>query len=201
MPKTKKFLVGLCAPLMALTIALPALAETGSSSDDNPQSKTAKQEVEKKLEAAKKNLDKKSDDTKESKLDSNKLTACKGREKNITSQMSKMATRGQERIDLFTKIAERTETFYVQKGKTLSSYDDLVAAVNSKKASAQAAVDSVVSASANFSCQGDPKDAAGTFKSNIKAMNSALKEYKTAVKNLIVGVKSVQSTTKAEASG
>lgn len=158
--------------------------------DVEKKREVAKQEVEKKREEAKNNLEQKKE-----KLKDDKLKICQKREGHINDNMSTLAIRGQERLDLFTTIAERTETFYKNKGKTLANYDALVTAVGAKKAAAQTAVDAVISNSVSFKCDGsDPKGVAAEFKSKVKAMNSALKDYRSAVKNLIVGVKSVQST-------
>lgn len=127
-----------------------------------------------------------------------KLKACQNHEKAVTNIMARIANRGQKQTDLFTKIADRTEAFYTNKGKTLSNYDVLVADVTAKKTDAQAAVDATKATSVEFKCDGtDPKGVASTFKEQLKTQNDALKAYKTAVKNLIVGVKSVQSTTAA----
>lgn len=125
-----------------------------------------------------------------------KLKACQNREKAINNIMSRITTRGQKQVDLFSTIADRTETFYTTKGKTLSNYGTLVADVNAKKADAQSAVDTVKANSVSFKCDGtDPKGAATSFKDSLKTEISALKAYKTSVKNLIVGVKSVQGAT------
>lgn len=130
------------------------------------------------------------------------MKACQNHEKSINNRMSHIATRGQKQLDLFTTIAERTENFYTKKGKTLDNYDQLVADVNAKKAAAQAAVDTVKSSSVSFKCDGtDPKGAVSTFKDNLKLEISALKAYRTSVKNLIVGVKSVQGTTASSSTG
>lgn len=125
-----------------------------------------------------------------------RLKACQSREKAITNLMTRLSDRGQRKITLFSTIASRTETFYTNKGKSLSNYDALVADVNAKKATAQTAVDKTKATAKEFNCNStDPKGIIATFKNNLKAQNDALKAYKTAVKNLIVGVKSVQSTT------
>lgn len=125
-----------------------------------------------------------------------KLKACQNREKAINNIMARFADRGSKQLDVFNKIAQRTETFYSDKGKILSNYDALVADVNAKKAAAQTAVDGVKSNSVSFKCDGtDPRGAATSFKDSLKGEIAALKAYKTAIKNLIVGVKSVQGTT------
>lgn len=125
-----------------------------------------------------------------------KLKACQNREKAITNIMARLSDRGQKQVNLFSTIAERTEKFYVDKGKTLSNYDALVAEVTARKAAAQDAVDGVKSSSTDFSCAGEnPKGVATMFKDDLKTEIKALTDYKTSVKNLIVGVKSVQGTT------
>jgi hypothetical protein len=130
------------------------------------------------------------------KLTEHKLKACQKREKNINNIMARQADRGTKHLAVFTKIADRTMAFYAEKGKVLSNYDALVAEVASKKAAAEVAIESSTSSSVTFKCDGtDPKGAASLFKDSHKEQNEALKAYKTAVKNLIVGVKSVQSTT------
>ena len=134
------------------------------------------------------------------KLADAKLKSCQNRQKAITNIMTRMADRGQKQLDLFSTIATRTETFYTTKGKTLSNYDALVADVTAKKAAAQIQVDTLKADSVSFKCDGtDPRSMADSFKTQLKAEISALKEYRTSVKNLIVGVKSVQgSTTSAD---
>ena len=130
------------------------------------------------------------------KLSDAKLKACQNRQKAITNIMTRMADRGQKQLDLFSTIATRTETFYTTKGKTLSNYDALVADVTAKKAAAQTEVDALKANSVSFKCDGtDPKGMADSFKTQLKAEILALKEYRTSVKNLIVGVKSVQGST------
>jgi hypothetical protein len=138
-------------------------------------------------------------DESHAKLADAKLKVCQTREKNITTIMADLSDRGTKRIDVITKIAERTEAFYVKSGKTLANYDALVANVNAKHVAATAAVAAVKDTSVTFKCDGtDPKGAAGSFKSSLKTEDQALKEYKTAVKDLIAGVKSIQGTTTSE---
>lgn len=124
------------------------------------------------------------------------LKSCQNRQKAITNIMARISDRGQKQLTLFGTIATRVETFYTDKGKTLSNYDALVADVNAKHAAAQVAVTTTSSAGSGFSCDStDPKAFVGTFKDSLKSEISALQDYRTSVKNLIVGVKSVQGTT------
>lgn len=134
-------------------------------------------------------------------MSAGRLRACQNRQQAVTNIMARIADRGQKQLNLFTTIATRVENFYTTKGSTLGSYDTLVAAVNTQQAAAQTAVDAVKASGSGFSCDsGDPKAFVTTFKSSLKSEISALQSYRTSVKNLIVGVKSVQSTATQDSS-
>jgi hypothetical protein len=84
------------------------------------------------------------------KLADAKLKSCQNREKAINNIMSRIADRGQKQLDLFSSIATKTETFYTDKGKVLSNYDNLVADVTAKKDAAQTAVEAVKANNVTF---------------------------------------------------
>jgi hypothetical protein len=179
------------APVIALgstTGQAHAMGQSTTTTDTTTNSTTTTDTTSSKADTAKAKH--------EARLTAVKLRVCENRQKTITNIMSRIADRGQKQLDLFTTIATRTETFYLGKGKTLSNYDALVTAANDKKAAAQTTVDTIKADSTTFSCDGtDPKGAVSSFKTALKSEIQALKDYKTAVKDLIVGVKSVQSTT------
>ena len=126
-------------------------------------------------------------------LEAGKLRACQNREKAIQNIMSRIADRSTKQLTVFTTIAERTQAFYEQKGNELATYDALVAEVDAKKAGAELAVETIQAAETNFSCDGEnPKAVVASFKESLRARNAALNDYKTAIKDLIVGVKSAQ---------
>lgn len=190
--------------VFAMTVVgVPAIALGAPSPQANAQSTqpTVEQpsDVKSQAESKKTTAQAKAAEKKEAaqtKLSDAKLKSCQNREKAITNKMARISDRGQKQLDLFSSIAEKTEKFYADKGKTLSNYDVLVADVATQKAAAQTAVDAVKSTSIEFKCDGtDPKGAASSFKVALKSEIDALKAYKTSVKNLIVGVKSVQGTT------
>jgi hypothetical protein len=137
-------------------------------------------------------------------LEDAKLKRCEAKQKAIVNIMTRISDRGQKQLDLFSTIADRVEAFYTEKGNTLENYDSLVAEVDAKKAAAQTVVDDIQSADTDFACDGDdPHGAVNGFKASLKQEISALKEYRTAVKNLIAGVKSAQTdkTPKAASEG
>lgn len=166
--------------------------ETHATSGRTTENRTT--ELHQKTEAAKE-----AKEAAKTKLADAKLRVCKTHEKVIDTIMSNAAARGDKQMGVIDTIATRTEAFYQSKGKTLANYDELVAKVNAAKATAQTAVDTVKNSSTTFNCDGtDPKGVAAGFKNSVRAEVTALKEYRTAVKNLIVGVKSVQVSTSTE---
>lgn len=129
-------------------------------------------------------------------LSAARLKSCQNRQQAISNIMARIADRGQKQLTLFTTIATRVENFYTDKGNTLSNYDQLVADVNTQQTTAQNAVNATKTDSTGFSCDSsNPKAFVDSFKTSLKSEISALKDYRLAVKNLTVGVKSVQSTT------
>lgn len=182
-------ILGLSSAVPAVTQAIPARAEEAQTSAEERQA-TAQTNTEEHRATA------------QTRLADAKLKMCQNREKVITNIMTRLGNRGQKQVDLFSTIAERAETFYTDKGKTLANYDALTADVTAKKAVAQTTVDTIKSTAPEFKCDGtDPKGIAATFKDNLKSEIKALNDYKTSVKNLIVGVKSVQGTTSSADNG
>ena len=128
-------------------------------------------------------------------LEGKKLELCKAREQRIAATMTQMSSRGENHLAVFTKIADRVEAFYKDKGRTVANYDALVAEVDAKRQAAETAIESTKSVDGVFSCDSDnPKIASEQFRDAFRAQVAALKDYRTAIKNLIVAVKSAQST-------
>ena len=191
--------------VFAITMAAPliASAQSGRTPESQPEAEVVRTETEvensegpeKKRETT--NLiQTKIDDKKEkieTRLTESKLKVCKNREKSVTNIMARMSDRGTKYLAVFTKISDRAQVFYTERGNTLSNYSELVAAVTATKADAEMAVANAKSASSTFACDSaDPKNVVDNFRESHKTQNSALKAYKTAVKNLITGIKSVQ---------
>lgn len=128
-----------------------------------------------------------------------KLRACQAREDSIKKRMEqlvKLATTMQEK---FSAIEGRVETYYTAKvipsGKTVASYDSLVADIQTKKGLVQTALVQAQTDGASFSCDGsDPKGHLTQFRTDMRAVKDALKNFRTSIKNLIVAVRSVSST-------
>lgn len=129
------------------------------------------------------------------KLEETKLRICEKRQTVITGVMSRMNSRGQKQLDLITAVSTKVQAFKNSKNITVENYDTLLAAVESSKTTAQAAVDAVKNTQVEFKCDGsDPKGVASSFKETVKAQNEALKDYRDAVKDLIKAVRQANGT-------
>lgn len=190
--------VAAAAIVFTAVVAVPALALGRANPRANAQAATATSNAVQPTDPGNQAAEHETDGR--AHLVAAKLRVCQNRQRAITNIMSRIADRGQKQLTLFGTIATRVETFYANKGKTLSSYDSLVADVNAKQAAAQTTVDTIKSASIGFSCDGtNPQGFVSSFKSSLKSEITALQDYRTSVKNLIVGVKSVQGTTASAA--
>lgn len=129
-------------------------------------------------------------------LEKTKLRACQERENAIkirSEKLTQLATVMQEKFDA---IAKRAEDYYITKlvpqGKTVSNYDALVAYVQTKKDAVQTALTNALDGISGFNCtDSDPKTMLMQFNEDMRAIKSALHDYRMSVKNLIVGVRSV----------
>jgi len=131
-------------------------------------------------------------------LDDTKRRVCASHQASINKLISHVIGQRQKQIDHVGEIATRVQNFYVKQGHELANYDALVSDVNMKKAVAQAALDAAKPNTA-FSCDGDgPKAELQAFRDKRSVVVATIKEYRQSVKNLIVGVKSVQSDQEAK---
>lgn len=175
-------IIGIIAVLIAIVILLVVSVQsvraqqiTNTTAQERKEAATAKREAV------------------QARLTDVRLKVCQNREKRIDSLVNRINERGTKQLEVFTRIADRTQAFYVDAGETLDTYGALVDDVNAKKVAAEQAV---TSTDVTFDCEGEnPKGVIEELKAARLAQNEALKAYKTSVKNLIVGVKSVQATT------
>lgn len=129
-------------------------------------------------------------------LDEVRLKTCQVREdalKKRSARLIQLVTNMEEKFD---SIAQRVKDYYTSKvvpaGKTVASYDSLVSGINTKKAAVQTALTKAQEDLASFSCSGDdPKGWMRAFREDMQAVKGALKDYRTAIKDLIVAVRSV----------
>ena len=110
--------------------------------------------------------------------------------------MSHLAQLAKMMQDKFDKHAMQVADYYTNKvvpsGKTVLNYNNLVSDIQAKKAAVQATLTTAQTEVNNLNCQTvNPKSQVTQFKQDMQTVKRALKDYRTAVKNLIVAVHSV----------
>lgn len=134
-----------------------------------------------------------------------RMRACEARSTAISTRLSQLIDMATNMLEVFDSHATRVKNFYTNvvlpSGKTVANYDALIANIDAKK---QAVIDAWNKAKTNseaFSCtNGDPKQLLSQFRLDMQATKKALKDYRTAIKNLIVAVKRVSPTPAPSAS-
>lgn len=205
MKKLYTSLAVLCALLLMVTVVPTVLAhegevndETTTSDRDEEKTTTTNADKQARIQAAREKAQalleaqkQQRQEARQAKLNEAKLKLCEAREKNITSIMNRAITRAQNQVKLFDTIAERVKAFYADKGVVLANYDELVAAIDQAKAEVESDIE--VLKTLSFSCDSDdPKAEVEAFKDGLENIRQSLKDYRTTVKDLIVGVKSAQ---------
>ncbi|MDO8498180.1 MAG: hypothetical protein Q7S44_00075 [bacterium] len=135
-----------------------------------------------------------------------KLKACQAREAVVKNRSAKIVGMMDNMLTKFSSISGRVQNFYTNKvvpgGQTVENYDTLVADIQNKQASAQAALQTAKNDAAAFSCtSGTPRDQMTAFRKDMQAVKTALKDFRTSVRNLIVAVHSVTGAENSAESG
>ena len=125
----------------------------------------------------------------EGRLDANKQRVCEHHKAVIERILAHANNRGEHHLLVFATIASRVEDFYKDKDLDVANYQELVDEVNSKHDDAEAAIQAVDD-DINLDCEGaNPVGRVNTFIHRVKEMHMALKDYRTAIKDLIVGIR------------
>ena len=158
---------------------------SGDSGSDNSSSNSAGSDNGQSLTSG-------SDNSQGKKLQGDNLTKCQNKEGNINRLMQRVNTRTQLQLNLFEKIAERVQTYYEENNLSLSNYDELVTAVEAARTQAQNTFRAMEQNGGSFACDGeDPHAYTNQFRNSFNSTVDDLQAYKTAVRNLIVAVRSV----------
>jgi len=118
--------------------------------------------------------------------------SCEARESSIKTRMSNLDRMANKMLEKFDSIASRVKTYYLASGKTVSNYDALVASVATKRSAVDTALAAARADVDTFNCDvQNPRSHMTKYLEHMKTVKAALKDYRTAIKNLIVAVRSV----------
>lgn len=196
----KKLTAGVVALSMAFVFAIPPLTVAAVAQSENNGSSPGSSSGTDTGSGSTNGNQPESVGTNSKKLEGNALKACQNKEQNINTFMNRVNERTQAQAELFGTIAERVQQFYQDNGLSVVNYEDLVAQVETTRAQVQTMSQTMQQSQNSFSCTGeDPKGSAQQYKNSFQNQLQYMKDYKTAVRNLIVAVKTaVGSTGEAE---
>lgn len=121
-------------------------------------------------------------------LEGKRLAACEKRSSKINKILSHGTDHSRKHLAVFQKIEERVKQFYANKNLDVDGYDAAVANADEKEATAVAAIEA--STSTTFDCaNADGAKPGNAVQELMKTRHQALKDYRTAIKELILVVK------------
>jgi len=160
---------------------------TQSEADKEAVEKQRKEAIEKQKEELRERV-KTAREAVKTKLADARLDICKKRAGTINRIATKSTEQASKHLVTFQKIEQRVKEFYVSKNLTAANYDALVATIDEKEAAAVAAI--AVAGETTFNCETTDSTEPGKVVRDLnKSKHDALKEYRLAIKNLIVAVK------------
>lgn len=126
-------------------------------------------------------------------LSPGRMRACEARQDAVKNRLNSLINMASNMLDVFSNIAGRVENYYttvvVPSGKTVSNYDALVSDIGAKKTAVTDAWTKAQTDANAFACaSGDPRQLLLQFRLDMIATKTALKDYRTAIRNLIVAV-------------
>lgn len=122
------------------------------------------------------------------KLATKKLEICEKRQDRINKLFENATERNKKQLAVFQKIEEKVKAFYTSKNITAEGYDAAVVNADEKEAAAVAAIEASSETSFDCTTTDAAKPGAG-LKTAMQERHAALKDYRTAIKDLILVVK------------
>ena len=123
-----------------------------------------------------------------------KLKVCKKKESVIKKRSTKLVQRAENIQSRFDRIVTRADEFYVEKvvpkAGEIKGYGKLLDRIEETRAAVASSLGLAKSSANNFNCEGiNPKEQIKQFRSDMQVVIIALKDYKKAVIDLLVAVK------------
>ena len=139
----------------------------------------------------------------ENRLGEVKLKVCVKKEANVQKRSQKLVQRTEKIVSNFDRIAQRVDDFYIDKllpaGFEIDNYEQLLNNLENKRRDVDSALGVAKGTAGSFSCEGvDPKGQVKQFRGDMQGVVVALKDYKKAIINYLVTVKTKAKNFKAE---
>ena len=144
---------------------------------------------------AKLNLEKRREG-REAKTAERRQTICENRKTSINHKIQAFSKSGENILTRFNDVYTRVKNFKTDKKLEVSNYDALIAAADAKQQAATDAVAALKDLTADFDCtSSDPAQTVAAIKAATAEAKTALKEYRTSIKNIVVALAQVNKTS------
>jgi len=123
--------------------------------------------------------------------------ACENKRENFKTRMETVITAVQRRGETLNTLVERIKAYVTDHNLTVANYADLLTAIETQKSLAQTIAQAAKEDGGNFDCSDSTaaKESLASVSDAVTQEVSAINAYKTAVKNLIVAVKTATAAT------
>ena len=116
-----------------------------------------------------------------------KQKACQAREKNLNNKIANYSKLADRKLEFYDTTFAKLQAYQTNKNLTVPEYGALVSTATAKQMAASVAVAALKDVSVEIDCSTtDPASAVATVKAAVVNARTALKEYRTAIKNVLV---------------
>lgn len=138
-----------------------------------------------------------SENATKAKLQGESLSKCQAREGAISNTMARIMDRAQKQSIVIESIQQKVEAFYAKKNMNIDNYDGLKLNIQTKKQLVTQQMNNVQTMKGSFGCgNDDPKGVADQFKTQVASQSDAISEYKKAVHDFVVAIKTALGDNK-----
>jgi hypothetical protein len=121
---------------------------------------------------------------------------CENRKTGINKKITAFSKAADTKLTQFNNVYTRVKEFKTDKQLEVSNYAELVAAADAQQTTATEAVAALKELSADFDCtKTDPAQTLAAIKASTTDAKTALKDYRTSIKNIVVALAQVNKSS------
>ena len=125
------------------------------------------------------------------------ISRCAAQSDRITTIMNNSADQAARQLAIFRSIADKAVLFMNEKQLSVGGYAERAAELDTAHKQAEQSISNLKSAAEKFNCDNrQPRATVANFKSQAAKKRTALKHYKSAVRNLVVAIKTSHEAQK-----
>jgi hypothetical protein len=184
----------------AVTVSSEVSDSSSDDSSDTSEDKPTGRLEELRLRA-KKELSEDRAQKKEARKTEAKQKSCEAREANLNKKVKNFGAAAQRHLDRLDKTYAKLKAYQEEHKLNADQYEALVAVADAKQEAAKAAVEALKTVAVDIDCtSSDPAESVATVKAAVKNARTALQQYHTAVKDVLVELMTSKSDSKKDGS-